>query len=106
MEEYGWKITLELNYFSSALGYKYSFPFLSPECEVSVEDNHVRPLYKHLIHAKFPSLGFIGIPQRIVVFPFVDYQVRAPTLTHFILSFISKCMVVISLDFLFFLSTV
>ncbi|KAK4289513.1 hypothetical protein Pmani_037519 [Petrolisthes manimaculis] len=57
-------------------GYKYSFPFLSQECEVSVKDNHIRPLYKHLIYAKFPSLGFIGIPQRIVVFPLVDYQVR------------------------------
>lgn len=28
-------------------GYKYTFPFLSIDCGISVDDNFVQPLYKH-----------------------------------------------------------
>ncbi|KAG0706008.1 Flavin-containing monooxygenase FMO GS-OX-like 8 [Chionoecetes opilio] len=56
-------------------GYEYTFPFLSEECGVSVEDNIVKPLYKHLIHTAFPSMAFIGIPFHIVAFLLFDFQV-------------------------------
>ncbi|XP_042892554.1 flavin-containing monooxygenase FMO GS-OX5-like isoform X3 [Penaeus japonicus] len=57
-------------------GYEYTFPFLSEECNVTIEDNVVKPLYKHLIHSSFPSLAFIGIPFQICPFPLFDFQVQ------------------------------
>jgi len=57
-------------------GYEYSFPFLSASCKVSVKDNTVSPLYKHLIHCYYPTLAFIGIPYQVCPFPFFDVQVR------------------------------
>lgn len=57
-------------------GYEYTFPFLTKECNVTIEDNVVKPLYKHLIHSAFPSLAFIGIPFQICPFPLFDFQVQ------------------------------
>jgi len=57
-------------------GYRYQFPFLSPECAVSIEDERVTPLYKHIIHVTYPTLSFIGICKTIVPFPQFDMQVR------------------------------
>ncbi|XP_047480710.1 flavin-containing monooxygenase FMO GS-OX5-like isoform X4 [Penaeus chinensis] len=57
-------------------GYEYTFPFLTKECNVTIEDNVVKPLYKHLIHSTFPSLAFIGIPFQICPFPLFDFQVQ------------------------------
>ncbi|CAL4065070.1 unnamed protein product, partial [Meganyctiphanes norvegica] len=56
-------------------GYDYVFPFLEASCGVYVEDNQVKPLYKHLIHTTFPSMAFIGIPFQICPFPMFHYQV-------------------------------
>ena len=50
-------------------GYKHSFPFLTPECEIKVSNNHVTSLYKHIFSTKFPSLSFIGLCLRICPFP-------------------------------------
>lgn len=58
-------------------GYHYSFPFLSPECEVEVTaGNFVTPLYKHMIHARYPTMSFIGIPKVVVPFPMFDRQAQ------------------------------
>ena len=57
-------------------GYEYSFPFLSDSCSVRVENRQISPLYKHMIHADFPSLGFIGMPLTIVPFPLFDRQIQ------------------------------
>lgn len=57
-------------------GYRYSFPFLDDACEVNNDDERVTPLYKHIIHANFPSLAFIGICKTICPFPQFDNQVR------------------------------
>ncbi|XP_072026348.1 uncharacterized protein [Amphiura filiformis] len=58
-------------------GYEYTFPFLTKECRVTVdEDQRISPLYKHLIHAEYPSLSFIGIPIRTVPFPQFSLQAR------------------------------
>ena len=49
-----------------ATGYHYNFPFLTPECGVSVENRVVQPLYKHLISIANPSLSFIGLPVQVL----------------------------------------
>ncbi|KAK5649036.1 hypothetical protein RI129_003928 [Pyrocoelia pectoralis] len=57
-------------------GYKHFYPFLTKECGISVEDNFVRHLYKHIINIERPSLYFIGLPTFVPVFPMCDTQVR------------------------------
>ncbi|KAF2366274.1 Flavin monooxygenase-like [Trinorchestia longiramus] len=57
-------------------GYYYVFPFLSPSCGVTVKDNQVWPLYRHLIHCDYPTMAFVGIPSKICPFPFFDIQIR------------------------------
>lgn len=42
-------------------GFKFSFPFLSTECGVFVEENFVQPLFKQVINIKNPSMAFIGL---------------------------------------------
>lgn len=42
-------------------GFKYSFPFLSTECGISVDENYVQPLYKHVINIRHPSMAFVGL---------------------------------------------
>ncbi|XP_063589640.1 uncharacterized protein LOC134766640 [Penaeus indicus] len=59
-------------------GYKYTFPFLEDNCGITVENNYVKPLYKQIINASFPTMGFIGIPSRIIVFPLINYQGKTP----------------------------
>lgn len=56
-------------------GYKFSFPFLSDECDVKLEDNYIRSLYKHIVNIHHPTMGFIGITYLSFVFPMVDIQV-------------------------------
>ncbi|XP_074582060.1 LOW QUALITY PROTEIN: flavin-containing monooxygenase FMO GS-OX-like 4 [Curcuma longa] len=56
-------------------GYKYHFPFLKANNTVTVDDNCVGPLYKHVFppsHA--PNLSFIGIPWKVVPFPLFELQ--------------------------------
>ena len=57
-------------------GYHFTFPFLSSECQLANEDEHLQPLYKHLIHTKLPTLSFVGIPKTVCPFPQFDCQVR------------------------------
>lgn len=42
-------------------GYKVSFPFLSVDCGISVEDNIISPLYKQCLNINYPTMGIIGI---------------------------------------------
>lgn len=57
-------------------GYKYKFPFLMDNCGIEVNDNQVQDLYKHIINVKYPTMGFIGLPSRVIVFPLINYQVQ------------------------------
>lgn len=57
-------------------GYQYHYPFLSPESDVTVDDNWVKMLYKHVINIERPTMGFIGLTFQAVTFPMFDYQVR------------------------------
>lgn len=43
------------------VGYNYSFPFLSMDCGVYIEDNIVNPLYKCIFNIEYPSMVFIGV---------------------------------------------
>ncbi|MBX3706752.1 MAG: NAD(P)-binding domain-containing protein [Pseudomonadales bacterium] len=54
-------------------GYRYHYPFLD-ERIVEVVDNHVAPLYREILHARHSTLGFIGIPFRVVPFPLFEQQ--------------------------------
>ncbi|CAG7825857.1 unnamed protein product [Allacma fusca] len=58
-------------------GYKYDFPFLDQQCGVIVEKGkQVTPLYKHMIHTKYPTLCFVGIPFHVLPFYLFEVQVR------------------------------
>lgn len=54
-------------------GYLYRYPFLDPQL-LHVEDNVVAPLYRDLLHARFDSLGLVGVPFRVVPFPLFAVQ--------------------------------
>jgi len=48
-------------------GYRFAFPFLSDECRPAIQHDGqtVDGLYLHLIHSSFPTMSFIGIPQKV-----------------------------------------
>ena len=68
--------TLEATVILLATGYHYSFPFLTPECGLTVSSRRVTPLYKHLVNINNSSMCFIGVPIQICPFPQFDLQVR------------------------------
>lgn len=57
-------------------GFHYSYPFLSSECGVFVQDNHVQPLFKQLINIKYPTMSFIGLQYHVCVQLVMDLQAR------------------------------
>ncbi|KAH1159554.1 hypothetical protein GYH30_031330 [Glycine max] len=58
-------------------GYKYHFPFLETNGIVTIEDNRVGPLYKHVFPpALAPWLSFIGIPEKEVIFQMTELQCK------------------------------
>lgn len=57
-------------------GYKYGFPFLKTDGIVTVDDNRVGPLYKHVFPPILaPWLSFVGIPYW--TFPFPTFEVQS-----------------------------
>lgn len=57
-------------------GYKYSFPFLTIDCGLSVEENHIQPLYKQLVNISHPSMALIGVPFHCCPTQMMDLQAR------------------------------
>lgn len=58
-------------------GYSYSFPFLDTKGIVVVDDDRVGPLFEHTFPPSLaPSLSFVGIPRKIIGFPFFESQAR------------------------------
>ncbi|KAM7508780.1 hypothetical protein LguiA_019233 [Lonicera macranthoides] len=58
-------------------GYKFHFPFLKTKGIVSVEDNRVGPLYKHVFPPQLaPRLSFIGLPQKAIIFRMLELQAK------------------------------
>lgn len=56
-------------------GYKYEFPFLETNGEVTVDDNRVGPLYKHVFPpALAPWLSFVGLPWKVAPFFLCELQ--------------------------------
>ncbi|KAK3082842.1 hypothetical protein FSP39_006824 [Pinctada imbricata] len=49
-------------------GYRYSYPFLKNDI-IQVNDERITPIYKHMIHIKYPSLIFFNIPRQWSYFP-------------------------------------
>lgn len=60
------------------IGYHYSFPFLSMDCGITIEENFIQPLFKHSININYPTMCFIGMPS-LVHPPLISYlQVEKP----------------------------
>ncbi|XP_055626203.1 senecionine N-oxygenase-like [Toxorhynchites rutilus septentrionalis] len=57
-------------------GYEYSFPFLSIDCGIFVEQHRVQPLYKQLININHPSMALIGVPFHCCPTQMMDLQAR------------------------------
>ncbi|PON94701.1 Flavin monooxygenase FMO [Trema orientale] len=56
-------------------GYKFHFPFLDTNGIVTVDDNRVGPLYKHIFPpALAPWLSFVGLPWKVIPFPLCELQ--------------------------------
>ncbi|XP_033728142.1 flavin-containing monooxygenase FMO GS-OX-like 2 [Pecten maximus] len=49
-------------------GFLTHFPFLSEDI-VKVKSERITPLYKHIVHIKFSTLLFVGIPRLLSYFP-------------------------------------
>jgi len=56
-------------------GYHYRYRFLD-EGLLQCDDSWVRGLYRDILHIDHPTLGFIGVPFRIVPFPLFEMQAR------------------------------
>ncbi|CAN6283973.1 unnamed protein product [Urochloa humidicola] len=55
-------------------GYYYYFPFLDLD-GLTVEDNRVGPLYKHIFPPKYaPNLSFVGLPMKTIIFQSLELE--------------------------------
>lgn len=68
-----------------ATGYQFSYPFLSVDTRITVDDNFVQPLYKQVFNIEYPTMVFIGIPFTACTTRAYDLQVRISL--HFVLFF-------------------
>lgn len=60
-----------------ATGYNFDYPFLANDSGITVDNNFVQPLYKHIINIEHPTLVFIGIASGLLpTFPTVELQVN------------------------------
>ncbi|XP_014253938.1 flavin-containing monooxygenase FMO GS-OX1-like isoform X4 [Cimex lectularius] len=59
------------------LCYRYIFPFLDESCGIQVDDDYVYPLYKHMINIIHPTMAFIGIPHRAMIFLMLELQAKS-----------------------------
>ena len=60
-----------------ATGYLYSYPFLTEESGIKVENGkRVTPLYKHTFNAIHPSIAIVGVNFGLLPFPAFDLQVQ------------------------------
>ncbi|KAH0569046.1 flavin-containing monooxygenase FMO GS-OX3-like [Cotesia glomerata] len=55
-------------------GYKFTYPFMSDKVKIKTDDNHVEPIYKHLVHADTKNLFFMGLPGIVIPFPMFHIQ--------------------------------
>lgn len=58
-----------------ATGYNFSYPFLSVDTGIHVDENCVTPLYKQIFNIDHPTMAFIGIPFTACTIRVYDIQV-------------------------------
>lgn len=56
-------------------GYLITFPFLDESCGITVDNNYVYPLYKHMININYPTMCFLGMNTKVVPFPMFHMKV-------------------------------
>ncbi|XP_055297698.1 senecionine N-oxygenase-like [Sitodiplosis mosellana] len=59
-----------------ATGYNFTYPFLSVDTGITVEENTVLPLYKQVFNIEHPTMIFIGVPFTTCTTRLYDLQVR------------------------------
>lgn len=60
-------------------GYSYTFPFLAEDV-IQLKDERITPLYKHLVHIKYPNLLFVGLARCVSYFAQSHEQARAASI--------------------------
>ncbi|XP_011159541.2 flavin-containing monooxygenase FMO GS-OX4 isoform X1 [Solenopsis invicta] len=68
--------TAEVDDFIFCTGYKFTYPFMSAKVEIRTDDDHVEPIYKHLVHMDYTSLFFMGLPALVIPFPMFHIQAQ------------------------------
>ncbi|KAI4311658.1 hypothetical protein MLD38_036537 [Melastoma candidum] len=57
-------------------GYNYHFPFLETKGAVTVDEERVWPLYKHVFPPSYaPRLSFVGLIQKVL--PFIQFELQS-----------------------------
>ncbi|XP_030764742.1 senecionine N-oxygenase-like [Sitophilus oryzae] len=57
-------------------GYYPSYPFLSKNCGITVDDGWVKPLYKHFINIEHPTMAIVNITLVVSTFTLYSIQIR------------------------------
>lgn len=57
-------------------GFNYSYPFLTTDSGIVVDDNYVSPLYKQLININHTTMAFIGLHYHLCIQLVMDLQAR------------------------------
>ncbi|XP_078046172.1 uncharacterized protein LOC144474783 isoform X1 [Augochlora pura] len=68
--------TAEVDNFIYCTGYKFTYPFMSAKVEMRTDDNHVEPIYKHLVHMDYQNLFVMGLPGIVIPFPMFHLQAQ------------------------------
>ncbi|XP_031828533.1 uncharacterized protein LOC116425233 [Nomia melanderi] len=66
----------EVDNFIYCTGYKFTYPFMSSKVEMRTDDNHVEPIYKHLVHMDYPNLFVMGLAGLVIPFPTYHLQAQ------------------------------
>lgn len=57
-----------------ATGFLFDYPFLDKNCGITVNDNRVTHLFKHIVNINCPSMFFVGIPNWTPQFQLLYFQ--------------------------------
>ncbi|XP_035658133.1 flavin-containing monooxygenase FMO GS-OX5-like isoform X5 [Branchiostoma floridae] len=57
-------------------GYRLSFPFLTPNCGLTVTKGRAYPLYKHVLNTTYPTMSFVGITSHALTFALFQLQIK------------------------------
>eukprot|EP00210_Caulerpa_lentillifera_P008393 g8005.t1 len=75
-------------------GYSYDYPFLKNSGLISTAESFVYPIYKHIFHTKYPTLGFIGQSSQLSV---INRGIRLPPGIHLVTYFLQVAWQMLSL---------